>query len=860
MDSDVDDLPEGWVEESDDLPEGWVEEEAPRQEEEFPDYDPRTEFEGNYGVLGQLLKSGASGATLGFSEKFNALKPAKPEETDNPLAYKLAGVAGETAGSFLPLSKMLNYTSKAAAGLAAKSPVFKNQIGSLLNILGVGAAGGAHHGISESLKGNEITSNEILEHGAWWSALDAGLRALGVAGKGGAFAASLLRRSEQTGLPEKQIVNLMLGDIEKFGIDAAKTQELAVRSMKWLEQPITEVEAAAQAATREGTSKSAELAEQALKPEPITPTDLKDRHISKEPLKKLGQEVKINAEEFDPAVTTFEKEAKSLEEGAISQKAEQISERAASKEELGDRIKTTVEENLENLKEAYRPLYTEAQEAAEGLLHVPQGTAREAGEKLLRISRLKTKPAGYPAVIKQLETVLEDIGYTVERAEDGTITQIIQTRDASVADTIELAKRLNEIIDFEAVEPTVKDALRGVVREAKKDIRAGLASNPDALTAFELAEAEHARVASKFSKPSIRKIRGEGAGEKISKMAESPSTFADLKETLSPEVVKQVEREFLENLQEKNFESAKKQYREMKKHISNETDAIAKQVLEAKNPYNPLARKKAIQSSVLEDLSNSFTTGERPSKTLNLWKTSKGQKLIKETFKNSPNWQSVKQYLEKQSFNDMVASVMKEGQIDVKSLKKFLKDPMSLNNIRSQGGEEAVQFFNKLESNIHSLERNVKLLDRVPFESNVFKQKQLEAELKLASQKRTTKVGEESLETLRNRAKESKGEKGKKILKESVEKAHPTKAKLTNARKWFTETMGINEKGIISVFGLMKLGLPNTVATMVGFRVMGRMLTSPRFRKAFKDASKYHANPERFLLSIKKMGEALDNE
>lgn len=863
MDSEVDnELPEGWVEEDDDLPEGWVEEETPRQDEEFPDYDPNLEFNGDYGVLGQLLKSGLSGATLGFSEKFDALKPAKPEETDNPLAYSAATASGEITGSLLPLSKMLNYTNKAAASLAAKSPVFKRQIGSLLNILGVGAVGGAHHGISKTLKGNEITSDEILEHGAWWSALDTGLRFLGVAGKGGAFAATVLRRAEQTGLPEKQTVNLMLGDLEKIGTDVTKVEDVAKSAMEWLKQPITDAEAqaAAQLARREATSKSAEAAEQALNPEPITPTDLKDRYISDEPLKRLGQEVRINAEEFDPATTTFEKEAKALEDGAVNEMSEKISPRAASKEELGDTIKETVESNLEKAKSEYRPLYTEVKEAAEGILSNPSKTAEVAGDKLLRISKLKTKPAGYPAVISNLENALKDIGYTIERDEAGEIAGIFKETDVSVSDQIELAIRLNEIVDYEAVEPTVKDTLKGVVRALKQDIRTGLAANPDTLAAFELAEQAHANTASKFSTPTMRKIRGQDAGEKIAKMAESPSTFAALKETLSQEVVKQVEREFLEDLQGKSFENAKKQYREMRSHISKEASDIAKQILEGKNPYNPLARKKAIQNSVLEDLSNAFTTGERPSKALNLWKTPKGQKIIRETFKGSPNWQPVKQYLEKQSFNDMVASVMKDGQIDVKSLKKFLKDPTSLSNIRAQGGKEAVQFFKSLESNIQNLERNVKLLERVPFESNVFKQKMLEAELRLASQKQITKTGQEALKTQRARAKESTGEKGKKILKESVEKSYPIKTRLQNARKWFTETMGINEKGIISVFGLMKLGLPNTVATMIGFRIMERMLTSARFRKAFKEASKYHANPQRFLLSIKKMGEALDNE
>jgi hypothetical protein len=93
-----------------------------------------------------------------------------------------------------------------------------------------------------------------------------------------------------------------------------------------------------------------------------------------------------------------------------------------------------------------------------------------------------------------------------------------------------------------------------------------------------------------------------------------------------------------------------------------------------------------------------------------------------------------------------------------------------------------------------------------------------------------------------------------------VEKDFPLLSKTKKWKEWFSETMGLNPKAAMSVFGLMKLGLPDTVATLLGYRMMSSMLTSKRVRDAFSKASKHYTDPLKFILAVEELEEVLDEE
>lgn len=927
-------LPTGWTideEPKNNLPPGWKVEEEPSRPNAVRDVvgeelaaqgiEDENEFERAAGLgTAEATRGFISGVTLGISENIPGLKTG-----DNA-----AATAGKVVGSLMPLSRLIKVFSGPVMKLAAKSPVFQKQLGSLATMFGVGATA---KGIETLGQGEIPSADDLLEHGVEWAALDAVLMSLGA---GGRFAKGLLSKSQATGIPRKELLNQTLIELKQSGFDITKkdqAERATAKALEILERPIPETERKLslpekqpsnvetiaqerlnqlleqpqiklQAAPEEVIQKpSNKLAQKILNPEEITPKELKTKKINDEAVNRLTKENIVLSEPYQPEGINFTKEAAALEKNAIQDQIDTVGTRAATEEELGTAIREDIDAQLEARKAEYRPLYKQAETASEEIAHIPQNTAREAGNKLRSISRLSTKPAGYNTVIKSLEDVLADAGFSIERNKFGDIGEIISTKDVPVSDTIELARRLNEMVDYEAVEPTVKDALRSVARAAKQDIRVGLKSNPDALAAFELAEEAHANTAKKFTKDSIRGIRGQQAGEKISKLAESPSTLGNLKEVLSPEQYLQLEREMLEKLNAKTYEQGKKQLKELEKHLSAENKKLAREIVESKNPHNPDVKKKIIQDSILNDMSNAFTNGSRPSKTLDLWKTPKGQKLVKETFHNSPNWPQVKSYLEKQSFNDMVSSVLKDGKLDLKKFKSFMSDPATVNNIRSQGGEEAVTFFRNMNSQVKQLEGNVKLLDHFPKEKDISRGKDLikrqkqrnieEKELLLKEEEAANeaqkelnqkmgklpegKLGKEKIRRTKEKnlqenpvekvAKENlsprektTGERGSKILKRMTDKDFPIRAKTKKWEQWFKETMGLNTQGFMTVFGLMKLGLPNTVVNLIGYRIFNRMLTSPRLRNAFSEAAKYKSDPVKFILAMEEIEQVMDEE
>lgn len=863
IDEEENGLPEGWTvdeSEGDVLPPGWtvdepkaakklmtaedrdteklrklagpymVEEKTPEELKKMSIWE-RMQYAQDLNTMREVIQSKLivpnvlSGASFGLTENIPGLEVTEFEET-NP--YSIIGAGGNVVGSLVPLTGLMKVFGGPATKLASKSPVFQKQLSSLATMFGVGATDKALHQIA---KGEMPSAEDVLEHGLEWAALDVLLQ---VAGYTGRFAKGLLEKYNYTGIPRKEILNDITRKLSESGVDMKNPEDVSNLAMKILKSPLTEAEMSAakraQFAEREATAVT-DVEQEVLKQNPVTPKDLKTRKIEDSDINRLTSETRILSEPYLPEGIHFIKEAEALEKDVIQRKIDSVGTRAASGEELGTSIREDIESQLEAKKSEYRPLYEQAESAAKMEAHIPKNTGREAGNKLLSMGRLATKPEGYNAVIKTFENILQDSGYIIQRNEEGAIDLILSKKEVPVSDTIELARRLNEIIDYESVEPTVKDALRSVARAAKKDIREGLAGNADGLAAFELAEEAHAKTARKFGTESVRKARGQQAGEKISKMAESPTAMGQFKEVLSPEQYLQLEREMLEKINSQPYEKAKNSLREIKHHLSEENATIAKEIVESKNPHDPSTRKKLTQESILYDMSESITNGSRPEKTLNLWKTPKGQNMVKQAFHDSPNWPTVKSYLEKQSFNDMVSSVLKnDGKLDLKKYKSFMSDTASVNNIRAQGGEEAVAFFQDLDVQVKRLEENVKLLDKLPKKEDI------------------------------ERVKEGGSIKGQRILERMVEKDFPGQAKLKKWKDIFADTMGLTPKAAMSVFALMKLGIPNTVSTLVGYRIFNKLLTSPRLRNAFKQASKHQSKPLNFILSIERLGEAYEEE
>ncbi len=815
-----------------------------------------------------FVKGAASGLTFGASENIDALKPEEGE-------FAGPAILGQLVGSYLPLSKLVNVFTGPAVTLASKSPVLARQATALAEILGMGAAGASVSAIESLAKGEMPSDDDMLDHGLAWGALDAGLKTLGTAGK---FTANLLGLANKTGKSSYAELNSLLNEARAAGVNFETPDIVAAKAMEILEQKMAQAEGSLAGRVEQQIASGPKLeaaAEEILAPKPITVTDLKSKKVSDESVAKLIDNTVAEAKPVDVAEASFEKEAADLENTAYDRQIDSIAPRTESDMQLGNMVRQDIEATREAAKAEYRPLYKRAEAAAEGMIHTPQLTGEEAKKQLLKILRLKTKPSDYTSTIKTIETALEDAGYIIQKDSKGVIEQIVSKNEVLVYDTMELAKRLNKIANYETIEPGIKDVIKTLAAEAKKDIRNGLKPNPDALAAFELAEEAHASVSRRYGRDSIRKIRQTQAGERITKMLESPSVLEDLRSTVSPKQMKQIERELLEKLKKQPYDKAKSQLRELKPHLSPRSQQLAEDLVAAKNPLNPGARRKAVQEGVLDDLSNSLTTGQRPEKTLKLWQTQKGQNLVKDALKNNPNREKLLDYVEKQSFNDLISSVLKkDGKLDVAKLKDLMKNPSVVENIRLLGGEDAVNFFKTLDVKISQLERNASLLEKLPSQQTITESKEQLKRFKerLSEKTRESKIGKSILkpkEKVDIEAKQAKIQRGEKILDRMARKDYPTAKKIDDWSEYVKETLGLNAKTAMSVFGIAKVssaavgaltfGIPTAVTGMVAYKMFNKMITNPRVRQSFINATKKQANPVGFIIAIDAFGDSLED-
>src|SRR5574338_124596 len=450
MAEEVKDLPQGWTvdeepkQEEVTLPDGWkikkkkkpsrdVVSEELRAKDYEPDFSEELERASERGQANILkgIKSGVTSVIPTAAQGVISLIP-EPEEG-------AAGDVGKAVGAVLPITGLFKVFGGPLASFAAKSPILQKQASALANLLGITSAGVAHFELEELNKGRQPSAEELLDKGLEWAAIDIGL---GVLGKGYQFTKGLFSKGGKEGAYE--LADRVVQKVKESGVDLnqpekvaqaaleilEKEPEIAMRELRTPEKPESPISKKAQEVitnpnqlqfetklgkhTQQPPSKPVEpiqdVAQERFSKEPVTPQDLKGKKISQENLTPLIQETRYNAEPYQPENISFVKEAEALENSAIEKQIETIGERAASEQELGTAIKEDVEKNLQEARDAYKPLDEEAETAAEGISHNPANTAKEAGDRIIKLERLRTKPAEYETVMRKLEEILEDAG------------------------------------------------------------------------------------------------------------------------------------------------------------------------------------------------------------------------------------------------------------------------------------------------------------------------------------------------------------------------------------------------------------------------------------------------------------------
>ena len=655
--------------------------------------------------FGEGIKGLLSGATFGGTTNIPGMKPE-----DN-----WATTATETIGATLPYG----YLFKALGPLiniGKNIPYIGKGVNSLMRVIGAAGVGTVGQSTEKILKEHELpTEKELIHYAAEWGAMDAAFQFLGIGGK---FAKELLRKTESSGKSayelSKEVVDQLksknvnfkdpkaIGDavfpiLEEIGQEAKKPP-IQVLKRTEIEPPV----GGASGMTPPAISK-AEMIEASQKPistakpvheklrEPgITPQDLTKKKIKPQ----FFDNIEYTFEEPSKPITAKDIEA-DISKPIAQEELDQFAKRSATTKELGESTKKDIEQTLDAAKKEYTPLYDTAKEGTENIKvkTAPIGTI--ATQALERLESIKTKPAGYAATIKTIEDVLHDAGFAIH--EDKGRRLIIPVKPEGVPGNklIELSKRLGEIAEFESIEPSVKDALKPLRKEAKKLVLQELErSNPKAHQALVEADRKFAETTKKYGKDVVTGVRTTQLPENISGAITKASNLENLKAVMTPQQYKQIEREILQNLNDSSYVKARQAFRELAPQLSPEAKQLGERIVQDKAP------KFINQTKKLEGwISDQIAKPGKPTQLVNYWKTKPGRQAIRHALRNNPNKDNIIKYLQKNELAEMASKIVdSKGNIDLKAFDKLVSSESGLATIRDIGGQDAVDFFKNLKT------------------------------------------------------------------------------------------------------------------------------------------------------------------
>lgn len=777
-----------------------------------------------------------SGATAGYSQMIPGLDISE----ENALTE-----SGKIAGSLLPIGAIQKAVGIPIQAAAKASPYASKALGHLGNILGLGIAGGVYEGLEESaeksLEQKEFvapSAETILEQGAKWAALDAVLNGLGWTGR---FAKALYKKSAQL---EKPVMQVLDDTLSKSGsVDKVTEKALSILEDK----PVATIEAELKLA-EEAKANIAKAEQEAIVTPEQRAADLKSRKISKVEFNKLDESVSQNAKPYLPAEFEATKIAEEAIESDVNNRIESISQRAASEKALGENIKISIEDNLKASKAETDALYDIAKTGEENSFPRLNKTVDSLVEEIKKLQKgnLQLTPKGYKEVQKNLLDTLEDLGYRAVIDESGNLASVVKVKDIPLSQSIEVKKRLNNIINYDLLETSAQDALKKPTAQLRQEIREGYGKNTKARKAFEEAEAQYAETASKKGKKSITKIRKSESPESISKIIKTPSGLADIKQVVSEQQFAQIERELLEHIKSLPEEKASKFYREIRESLSSDSRSIAEELIESKAPNASPTRKEAqrakINEMIYDDISKSTLTGERPEKVLNLWKTKDGQQLIKNSLEGNPNKQEILKYLSDQSFEDFTRSFIDEaGVIDFNKFNKLIKDPATATNIRMIAGEEGYNFLKNMQVLSEHVSKNSSILDRSISKSTAAERKKINNEI--------SKRGEERFQQKKQNRKDLAAQE--KAASEAAEKNA-----LTYKIDDLIRSYGPTTKGFLAALGVWGFGPLSTGSAFISYELMKYLAKNKNVQNAVKKAAGPWKNPVYFIRSL----DLLDSE
>lgn len=401
-------------------------------------------------------------------------------------------------------------------------------------------------------------------------------------------------------------------------------------------------------------------------------------------------------------------------------------------------VRETVDGNFQALKETYSSLYNSAEESAKMIKSRPTETYdvakkwnSELQRGLIKASPEKPVAATFEQMVRELtfdphvevRKVMERLdkeGLTADWQEvhnllkrtgqlEGPVTQV------NVDQLMKTKRSIGRILAKSDIIPAPVDLLKPLSAALKRDIRAGLAADQEALRSFDTAEDLYAQGQKIYNNDIIRKLRKAETAEKMSADFISPSHLEKLNNAVGPnDIIKDLaQRNVVETIGAKSRQVAEGYARENQQYLSKKANDALNKLIEMGDSLTSPGSQNIARANILQDVQQALSTGVRPDKTLKMMQNDVGYQLVKDTMTRSPNGRKIWEGLKRMTVEDMIKSIVdKDKRIDFEKAKYIFENPHLKKVVQESLGKDGYRFFSQLERYGSNMAKNIEKFSR----------------------------------------------------------------------------------------------------------------------------------------------------
>lgn len=800
-----------------------------------------------------IPKGLASGLTFGLSENIPGMTPGEGD-----LGFEGARIGAELA----PITGLIKLWGIPYRTLQ-NSPMLKGAAQSVGRVLQMSSAGASEEALKEAFKGEIPDIEKIAEKGAEWGALDILFQ---VGGKMGRAVKQLYRK-----MNPKEAYNASRNIIDKFtksGIDEDNVVSKANEAVKDVFSELSSPEVVDSLGERSVKA--------GAKPKSLD-VEIPVREVNSRNMRNRKVEQDFYDRKRDLPEQPERPDIETPDEMIVDEEyLNHHSERPETRKKLGEDVVDSIDSELKAIEEEYTPYYELAQEQ----MQFAEGDTNNLVNKIFqRVERLRGRgmnlqPAEYTKVEGILTDAMKDLGVAASEVSDTGVIESIAGSEGpqSLDKMMEVYRRLGHHANYDALDKSSVDLITKTRNELKALIKESLkGENPEAFEMLETADRIFEDKSKRFGNGFIRRIRaGKTRPETISSAVEQPSNLEAIRDTVSPEVYEQVERELLSNLNDMNYKTAKSRYRELKEYFSEDAKNLADDILLSKKPKEKLSAsdKKAKTENWIMKQMNKET---KPTELLGEWQTPRGRVKIERALEGNPNKEEIIQFLKDESLYDTSRSIVSDsGKINFSKVEDL--SAKSRRVIRDEGGESAVKFVEDLDK-IQKRTKNI--TDR-------FNKMKDQSAMKLKEGRAVPKGSEKGKEILQKnkalndinkkaamlrnlKSQDYTAERGNEIIENVKSRVKEAKFPVSARVEDFVENVSSDTKKLLATLGLFTVGPVKTAAgvltTKAGSKQIFNAIRNPRIRLAIKELSKTDpANPYQLYSSLVFLDEVVNEQ